>query len=105
MGEWAWIGRVIDRLSLVLEPAAVAFAVVSGMLFYFYRRDHIVKQVDLRKENDRLISVIEKVTEAVNASTSTQRIGIEATTRQFEAFDKQFDSITRAFERERDRRR
>jgi hypothetical protein len=60
VGEFAWIGPLVAAIG----PTAFAFALVAGVLFYFYRRDHLQKQVDLREERRELMAVVVKNTES-----------------------------------------
>ena len=78
--DLTWLGPLVAAIG----PTAAAFALVAGVIFYFYRRDHIIKQVNLKEDRDRMIQVISDVTQAVNRVAETQRSSAEAFTRGLE---------------------
>jgi len=91
MESFAWIGPLFAAVG----PAAGAFALVAGVLFYFYRRDHLQKQADVRSERDTLMRVV------VQNTQSGDRLA-GAVDKLADSANKQIETIVRAFER-RDR--
>ena len=88
MTEWAWIGEVVKAFG----PAAAAFALVAGVIFFFYRRDHMTTQTALKdivmkntQSCDRLVEAVNKLSDTTHDSSA--------------AFTRSLDIILRAFER------
>ena len=84
----AGIGRLVEAFG----PTAAAFACVAGIIFFFYRRDHMAKQSMLKdvvtkntESTDRLTSAVDKLADTTHAGT--------------DAYTRSLDTILRAFER------
>ena len=83
----AGIGRLVEAFG----PTAAAFACVAGMLFFFYRRDHMAKQHMLQEvvmknteSTDRLTAAVDKLSDTTNSVSV--------------AYTRSLDTILRAFE-------
>jgi len=91
MDNFAWVGPLVA----VVGPTSAALAIVAAIIFYFYRRDHLQKQADVRSERDTLMKVV------IQNTQSGERLA-GAVDKLADSSNKQMETIVRAFER-RDR--
>lgn len=101
MGEWAWIGKLVEAFG----PVGGAFAVVAAVLFFFYRRDHITKQENLKElvrqhteSTDRLTNSMDRMAET--SRTNADRVA-ETARASVDTYTRSLDAILRAFDRRR----